>query len=522
MIAIVAFLIPYLGSALISLAVGVYAYRHRSVPGGLYLAILALLETIWTAGYMAQRLSGTLDGMIFWNSVQFIGAVGVPLAYLAFCTEYTGRRPRHARRTWALAAVIPILILIVVWTDPWTGLFRGDVHIASGYPLPQLVFGDGIALWSYPIYAYAVLLLGTYFLAANFFTAPRIYRYQVATILLGVSIPWLTTVITMLQLAPYQLQDITPLSFAVSNLIVGWALFRYRLFDIVPVARDTLVENLRDGVIVLDNQLRVIDFNLAVQNTFFLSKSSVIGKSLAEMIPELGSILTAQKALAVEPVEFELETDGPLHRRLYEARFTQLLDNRSIQIGQILLLRDITEQRSVHEKLQQLAITDPLTGLFNRRHFFELANQEFKRTSRFGHPLSILILDVDHFKSINDTCGHAAGDDMLLNLAQKCGEQLRSFDIMARYGGDEFILMLPETETEKASQTAERLRQVIESNRLETGNRPLQATISFGVATLNAGDPAGLDELIDRADTALYIAKNNGRNQIYTWREKVV
>ena len=318
------------------------------------------------------------------------------------------------------------------------------------------------------------------------------------------------------------MQDVTPLSFAVSNLIVSWALFRYRLFDIVPVARDTLVENLRDGVIVLDNQMRVIDFNPAVQKAFILSKSAMIGKSLAQVIPELGSILAARKALALDPIELELETDGALHPRLYEARFTGLLDNRSVQIGQILLLRDITEQKNVQEKLQQLALTDPLTGLFNRRQFFELAQHEFKRSRRYGHAQSILILDVDHFKNVNDTYGHAAGDAVLQDLAQKCSEQLRSFDVMARYGGDEFILMLPETESDKASQTAERLRQVIESNRLETVSGPLQVTISFGIATLEESDEISLDDLIDRADTALYIAKNNGRNQICTWHEKVV
>ena len=520
MIASLLFLIPYLGSAFTSLVVAIYAYRHRSVPGGLYLAVLALLETIWTAGYVAQRLSSSLDGMIFWNSVQFIGAVGAPLAYLAFCTEFTGHRPRRARLTWALAAVVPLLILAVIWTDPWTGLFRVSPHVAAGYPFTQLVFGDGIALWSYPIYAYPTILLGTYFLVTNFFTAPRIYHYQVATVLLGIMIPWLTTLVTMLQLVPYQLHDITPLSFAVSNIILAWALFRYRLFDIVPVARDTLVENLRDGVIVLDNQLRVIDFNPAVQNAFILSKSTMIGKSLTEVIPELGSILTARRALALDSLEIELETDRALHPRLYEARFTSLLDNRSVQIGQILLLRDITEQKNVQGKLQQLAITDPLTGLFNRRHFFELASHEFKRSRRYGHPQSIVIFDVDHFKTINDTHGHAAGDDVLQNLAQKCGEQLRSFDVMARYGGDEFILMLPETENDKACQTAERLRQVIESSQVATGSGPLQVTISFGIATLQEGDDISLDELIDRADTALYSAKNSGRNQIRTWQKK--
>jgi len=203
MIVSLIFLIPYLGSALISLAVSLYAYRQRTVPGGIFLALLALLETIWTAGYMAQRLSSSLNGMIFWNSVQFIGAVGAPLAYLMFCAEYTGRRPRRPRLTWGLAAVIPLLILAVIWTDPWHGLFRGATYLAPGQPFPQLVFGGGIALWSYPIYAYPTLLLGTYFLVANFFTAPRIYRYQVATVLLGVMIPWLTTLVTMLELVPY-------------------------------------------------------------------------------------------------------------------------------------------------------------------------------------------------------------------------------------------------------------------------------------------------------------------------------
>ena len=170
------------------------------------------------------------------------------------------------------------------------------------------------------------------------------------------------------------------------------------------------------------------------------------------------------------------------------------------------------------EQVHQMAITDPLTGLYNRRYFFEVANQEYERSRRYGGPLSIIILDVDHFKLVNDTYGHLVGDRALVELAQCCLKVLREVDVMARYGGEEFIIMLPETSVERACQVAGRLQAVISDMVVRSAEDPVSVAVSIGVAGLEEGCP-GLEILIDRADQALYAAKCSGRGRVFTWNE---
>jgi diguanylate cyclase (GGDEF)-like protein len=168
-------------------------------------------------------------------------------------------------------------------------------------------------------------------------------------------------------------------------------------------------------------------------------------------------------------------------------------------------------------KVQELATTDPLTGVFNRRHFFELARRELERAARYHHPLSLLMLDADFFKQINDTYGHIAGDQVLQAIAARCRETVREVDVVARYGGEEFLVLLPETNPSAAMQVAERLRERVEREPMLTEAGPVQASISVGVACYEPTAPRSIEQLLDLVDKALYVAKRAGRNQIHAF-----
>ncbi len=173
------------------------------------------------------------------------------------------------------------------------------------------------------------------------------------------------------------------------------------------------------------------------------------------------------------------------------------------------------------EQVHQLAITDPLTGLYNRRYFFDTASQEFERTRRYGGPLSLIILDVDHFKLVNDTYGHLVGDRALIELAQCCLKALREVDVMARYGGEEFIILLPETPVERACQVADRLQALISDMVVHSAEDPVSVAVSIGVAGLDESC-LGLENLIEHADQALYAAKCSGRGRVFLWDESII
>lgn len=163
------------------------------------------------------------------------------------------------------------------------------------------------------------------------------------------------------------------------------------------------------------------------------------------------------------------------------------------------------------------ATIDELTGVWNRRSFFENVRREFQRSQRTLHPLAVLMLDIDHFKSINDTYGHATGDQVLRSVAERCRNQLRVIDIIGRYGGEEFAVALPETDIHAAEQIAERLRIAVERAPFVTDYGSISLTISVGAAVYHPNDHITLDAVIDRADRALYIAKRNGRNSVHIW-----
>jgi len=176
-------------------------------------------------------------------------------------------------------------------------------------------------------------------------------------------------------------------------------------------------------------------------------------------------------------------------------------------------LEDIVQERTA--ELQRLAITDSLTGVFNRRHLLILGEQALEQARRYQRPLAALMIDIDHFKQINDRYGHAVGDEALKKLAECLQSNLRAADILGRYGGEEFVVLMPETDLETARRIAERLCEGIRALTIETEHAPIHFTTSIGVAVFDDARDATVDSLIQRADQAMYAAKQAGRNQVF-------
>ena len=171
------------------------------------------------------------------------------------------------------------------------------------------------------------------------------------------------------------------------------------------------------------------------------------------------------------------------------------------------------QKAQLMSEIQQMAITDELTGVYNRRGLYERGQYEIERSRRFNHPVSILFVDVDLFKNINDQFGHNIGDQVLQQIAGRIRENVRDLDIIGRYGGDEFLVLLVESDLEEAVRIANRLLENISEQPFITASGLVTATLSIGIAELNDLD-ADLDSLIIRSDQLLYMAKENGRNRI--------
>jgi len=206
-----------------------------------------------------------------------------------------------------------------------------------------------------------------------------------------------------------------------------------------------------------------------------------------------------------------------------EPRHAKLSDGQVIRVnckplpdgGRMLIYTDVTDLFEMADRLEQLARTDGLTGLFNRRHFLSLAEAEWNKYQRYRRDASFLMIDIDRFKVINDTYGHDAGDQVLAGVAEICREHRRKADLVARFGGDELVILLPETPLDGAIVAAERLRQETEARLFTSGSPAVRATLSIGAAQASP-DMKSVFDLMKRADLAVYAAKTLGRNRVCT------
>lgn len=199
--------------------------------------------------------------------------------------------------------------------------------------------------------------------------------------------------------------------------------------------------------------------------------------------------------------------------RTIERISTGLYGNDNDYLGRVWFFRDITESKQTEADLRDLIRHDPLTGVMNRSHFFDRADEELMRAARYQRPLGILMLDLDHFRKINDSHGHAAGDQVLLAVCERWRNSLRSMDLLARLGGEEFAVLLPETGLEGATVAAERLRILIVERAVPLDEGEIRCTVSIGVSVMHEADRS-IDDALHRADNALYRAKDDGRNRV--------
>jgi diguanylate cyclase (GGDEF)-like protein/PAS domain S-box-containing protein len=213
----------------------------------------------------------------------------------------------------------------------------------------------------------------------------------------------------------------------------------------------------------------------------------------------------------IRDIEVKMKTS---QGRVFFAELAAILIDYNGFPAFLVALNDISQRKVLEEELFKKASTDSLTGINNRGHFQNIAEQEVRRARRFGRDLSAMLIDIDHFKSINDTLGHAAGDSVLQGIVTRTNESLRQSDRIGRIGGEEFAVVLPETPLMAAFDVAERLRAHIQERAIIAGHTAVPCTVSIGVAQLSKED-CGFEDLLKRADMAMYAAKKAGRNRVF-------
>lgn len=272
-----------------------------------------------------------------------------------------------------------------------------------------------------------------------------------------------------------------------------------------------------DGIFLIDEQGVIIEANPRGCEILGYARDELRGLPVMQLHPadEIDHIqkklaqLAKDKLITIESVF--LRKDGS---RVPVEITGKLLSNNQI-IG---LLRDISERKKTERATQELLSTDPITGLYNRRYFFGIVTALIAEAARYERPITFMILDLDHFKKVNDTYGHAKGDLALLHLANSIRHVTRASDIAARFGGDEFVIFLPQTDTVQAVYLAKRLREHLSGSPVPNIGEKILITLSIGMTSVSAPyQSLSIDLLIEQADLALYQAKQQGRDRICVW-----
>lgn len=295
----------------------------------------------------------------------------------------------------------------------------------------------------------------------------------------------------------------------VTSIIFTFTLWiKKTFFNSKTFAHIKAYEHSKDGVIILDKNYNIIDFNPAASLMIIHLDRSTIGKNARDVLKYYDNLLTS----IIGHHETQLETKSGNSSNCYSVN-SSIIYNKSNKInGIIVTLRDMTTYFEAMNKLNSLASYDELTSVHNRRCFVACSFEKLEFAKKHKHAISFIILDLDFFKYINDSYGHQAGDKTLVTVADICKKCIRSTDIIGRFGGEEFVILLPDTFTDEATIIANRICKDIEAYDIIFENNKIKTTASFGITGIDSVHNETLEMLFKYADKALYQAKAAGRN----------
>ncbi len=676
-------ILPSVLSGLISLLAAIRLYNHRSSPGAVPLSLLFYSIFILSLGLTGERLVPTLSQKVIWLQIQYLGTAFVSVFWLLFCLRYSNHKRPGPTTFFLIFSWIPIITIILAFTNQihnliWSGLHLSEVR---GVTILQQDFGPWF--WLNALYSHALYLAGIFLLIQFFFRTPRALRLQILLVILAGLIPGAANYLYLAGANPFPTISITSLSFILMGLIIVYVLYFHQFLNLIPIARDTTVENMRDGIVVVDLKDRIVDINPAAQNILQTSLKEVLGKTTSEVLDDLadwisrskegntpvkilnigrnedkknyvlnqitlndarGSLIgytiifhdttethALNKSLKVQAdrlavlyeigkaITSTLEIDDLLglifnqlskvihsdayfvalyHPDSHQLEIKVLSDRgklyppslvdadqgvsswivkhkkpllvkdlskelvdlgvKPIMVGDRklsrswlgvpliaddqligllavtsyaagvfdendqLLMEQIGQQAALsiqnarhYEEASQQAKLDSLTGVSNHNHFIEKLHEEGEKALARMMPLSLIMLDIDYFKTYNDTYGHTIGDQVLRLTVQAISSHVKKTDIVGRWGGEEFGIILPNAAVTQANMVANRIRNTLSELPLfdVAGQTIPKPTISQGIATI-PDHTTDVDELMVIADRALYRAKERGRDQV--------
>lgn len=371
----------------VSAATAVLLWKRRRVPSAVPLVVLSLSLCIWSLTYAFYWLASSSQARLFWLDATYFGVVATPSSFLVFTLYYTHRERWINKSTLALLSLQPLITLLLLWTDASHGLFFAGKRTADS----STILEGGPWFWIHIVYSYGMLLVCYVLLVQMYRHTQKPYRQQTGTILFGVTLPWVSNIISLANLNPWPNLDLTPIVFTLTGLILAYALFYHELFNLVPVARGKVIETMREPVFVVDNQGRIVDANpaatLLIRELDHQRVGTVIGSPMEVFFTAWSDWVSK------DDTQVETRIDIGNRPRYYERLISPLVDPRGKQQGKVIVLHNITRRKQAQQHDLDVKLEKERLRLLTT--FIQNASHEFKTPLTVINSTAHLMMRID-------------------------------------------------------------------------------------------------------------------------------
>lgn len=505
-------------AGVLNLFLCVYAFlkRHTYTDIVYYFIVYVATLTLYCFSSAVGLLATNIEEIKFWTSIQYFGIALSPALGLLFVLKYVGF---HAsKKIIATILIIPIITIILVATNDLHHLHYRVIEVDPVLGAPFIYQVEGIWYMIHGSYCFATLLAAFLIAISRWKETNEVYRPQLITLILGQFIPIVTAFVYLIDLTPRGV-DPVPMVLWITSALYLWSIKTSRLFTMMPIAKDTIFNNINDGVLVLDDSLQLIEYNKAFRQMFPQLNKAMLGMNLSSIWPSLTNKDFPYNFERLS-VTKELTIGMDAAKKIYQIRMSPLR-YLSKDTGHLIIFTDITELKELQLQLERQAYYDELTQIYNRRAFYRQCEQDYANAVKNVSPFTVILLDIDYFKAVNDTYGHQIGDQVIVHVVNACKTQLPNAALFARYGGEEFVIALNGYSQSEGLALANEICTYVAAQCCDTEAGSIPVTISLGVAEASYGTAETLHQLLNNADQALYAAKDAGRNRAVANKEYV-
>lgn len=493
----------------------VHAAKKPGAAGTKAFLLQIVLVTIWSVGALMEMVWPEVQGMLFWRNFEQIGIFLLPVSCVYFSVEYT--HYDRMKKAIPFLLIVPVIALVLIFTDSATHIMRSD-YVVSYSPLFGKALsvnatstGKAFVAYNFMLAFVSLIILFNYSRRVSNDMKRQLYLIQIA---MGLIIVFGILKTALLEGTAFNLPIVT--MYLPTSLILYYNLYRNNFLYVSPLARDKVFDVIDQGIVVTDILGRIVDKNAFAEqllSLLFEVREELLGKQIVEIFAENPDWVDFIQNGVSGELELKTSYKSPHYINI---KVYPLLSHKGKPVGSVYIIRDTTSLRLYENELKIKAETDSLTGLLNRNGVLDMFSRILNETEINGEYVSVLVMDLDKFKWINDTFGHASGDRVIRAFAKLLTEVLRRKDAVGRLGGDEFVAILPGVGSKEALEIAQRILEIAKERvvRLEDGT-DVHLTLSIGICDNEVVKPA--DEMIKCADKAMYIAKDRGRNSCVVW-----